>query len=333
MFDWPTFLQSHNIEFRTRGPNVAKSNIAILCPLCGGADTGFHMGISLIGKGWGCWRDRDHRGGSDTYLVQLLLRCSRERAAAITGADVPMPSGYMQAVTDMNAEGEIAVIPKRKLQMPAEFQKLGELVSARPFLDYLRKRGFNSAHVARMTGQHGMRYASRGSFKGRIIFPVHFEGRLCTWTGRSTYPSATLRYKTLTQDVEKAMLEGCKPALGPIGDYLLWYDELFDVDADTICIVEGPFDALKIDVLGARHGVCATCFFTSQPTDNQVDLMHALLPRFKRRVLIPDQNAEVMGMKTRARLRALEVDIRMMPAGIDDPGEFDRKSLLEFMAL
>lgn len=330
MFDWPRFLQSNRIEFRDRGPNVAKNNIVIACPICGGADAGFHMGISLTGKGWGCWRDRAHRGGSNARLVQILLHCSRERAIAITGDEDPMPTEYVAMTAHMNALDNQVTQPasKRKLTMPAEFLTLENRVSARPFLEYLRGRHFTDAQIGHMTERYDMRYASRGAYKGRIVFPVRFEGRLVTWTARSVWPGVDLRYRTLTQDPEKAKLEGGAPAIGPIGDYLLWYDELLKVDADTICIVEGPFDALKLNVMGRKHGICATCFFTAQPSQQQIQLMHTLLPRFNRRFVIPDRSAEGKGMKTLGRANGLQIDIVTMPEGYKDPGEFDEDTML-----
>lgn len=236
----------------------------------------------------------------------------------------------MAAVAAMSPQ-ETAHSTKRKLRMPDTFLAIRDRPSAKPFIQYLRGRKFTDQQIFNMSRRYGMRYDSRGPFKGRIIFPVYYNGRLCTFTGRTIHKSVELRYKTLTEDPEKAEKAGVDPALGAIGEYLLWYDDLMDADADTICIVEGPFDALKVDVLGARHGVCATCFFTSQPSDRQIDLMHELLPRFRRRILIPDQNAEAMGLKTSGRIRALNVEIKMMPKNIKDPGEFCEHDLLRFL--
>jgi hypothetical protein len=328
--EWVRFLQSHGIEYRTRGPNVRKGEINICCPVCGGADTGFHLGINLTGKGWACWRNRAHSGKSNTRLVQTLLHCSIDTARGITGEGAPMPTEYAQSVMTMNAV-QVAAPVRRRLKMPPEFLSFDDrLPSSRPFVKYLRERGFT--RIESLSRDYGLRYASRGAYKGRVVFPVTFGGHLCTWTARTLYPSVGLRYRTLTQDPEKAKLEGSQPALGPIGDYLLWYDDLMTADADTICIVEGPFDALKVNVLGTRHGVVATCFFTSQPTVRQIDLMRDLLPRFRRRVLLPDRNAEVMAMKTSQRIRALEVKIKMLPKQIDDPGEIkDEYTLLNLL--
>jgi hypothetical protein len=333
MFEWSRFLAQHNIEVWTTGPNTRKGELSIRCPWCGANDPSHHMNINPQRGAYGCLRNREHRGRSPTRLVQALLQCSWQRAQSIVGDDISIASDLMAAVSAMEPAAARLSQKKRKLELPEEFKAIVDLPSARPFINYLEGRGFSRQQVLRLTKRYGLRYATRGPYKGRIVFPVEFEGKLCTWTARTIYKGVDLRYKTLTQDKEKATKEGSHPALGAIGDYLLWFDDLMDLDDryHTICIVEGPFDALKVDVLGMRHGVCATCFFTSQPSDKQIALMHELLPRFQHRILIPDQNAEAVGLKTSARIRSLDVDIRMMPRGLKDPGELTEDTLLRFL--
>jgi hypothetical protein len=59
-----------------------------------------------------------------------------------------------------------------------------------------------------------------------------------TYTGRTIYPDIELRYKTLSYDPELEEI----PAVGPISDYLLFYDKLMknDWDCDVLIYCEGP---------------------------------------------------------------------------------------------
>lgn len=332
VFEWQRFFNQNGIEFFTTGPNTRKGELSIRCPWCGQADPSHHMNVNEAKGVYGCLRNRDHRGKSPTKLVQALLNCSWQRAKSIVGDDITIADDLMAVVSTMDPPDGVPVPRARKLRLPDEFKSFSDKPSARPFVAYLSDRGFTREQIAIMPRRYELRYATQGAYKGRIVFPVRHEGTLRTWTARTIYKGVGLRYKTLTEDPEKAQWEGSTPALGPIGDYLLWFDDLMQLSEryHTICIVEGPFDALKVDMLGMRYGVCATCFFTSQPSDRQIDLMHDLLPRFKRRISIPDQNSEAWIFKTDGRLRSLGVETRIL-RGAKDPGELNEQTFVRFL--
>jgi hypothetical protein len=128
-----------------------------------------------------------------------------------------------------------------------------------------------------------------------------------------------VRYKTLTNDPEKAEQNGEIPAPAPISDYLLFYDKLVETDADTIVLVEGPFDAFKTNILGEYLGVVSSCFFTSTLSKQQLNLLHGLLPKFKNRILLLDQNTFSKASRIKSDMIALDVEVRKMPDGIKDP--------------
>lgn len=327
MFDWQRFLDERRIDYVTSGANVAKGNLAIHCPLCGAADNSHHMSVSVEGRGWRCWRDPGHRGRSPAKLVSALLNVSYDEAARIVGGSTFIPSDFLSRVQSHMIPVR-ATEDHRQLSVPSEFQMFGRSPSARPYYEYLINRGFND--LIAMTEQYDLRYCSRGSFKGRVIFLVYFDRQLVTWTGRTIYPSEELRYLTLSTDSEKAEQSGVDPAIGPTSDYLLWYDQLTDIAADmeTLLICEGPFDALKINVLGQRHGICATCQFTVVPSRRQIELLHELSPRFSRCAILPDRGAVVNAMRTASALSSLRIPIARLPRGLKDPGEINEEQLL-----
>ena len=319
--DWPQFLSANGIQFVERGRNVSRGNIAIPCPFCAGADPSEHLNVSLSGRGFYCLRNRAHSGG-EARLVQALLKCSYEQARAVVGGGPALADDWHSRVMALAAPSWERPPPAR-LKWPAEFRQLDKRMTARPFWRYLLDRDYTPVQIGKLWQRWDMAYCAKGPFHGRIIFPVYFEGRLVTWTGRAISSRATLRYKSLSPDFEKAAEEGTQQALGPISDYLLWWDYLLDCDADTIVLCEGPFDALRLMTLGWTRGVVATCFFTAQPSAAQIDLLHELLPRYRRRFLLLDRNTWATATRVVTDLSALGVERLDLPSGVKDPGELD----------
>jgi hypothetical protein len=324
-FDWLTFLRSRQIEYVTSGPNVSAGSVAINCPYCGGADPSQHLVIRLNGKGWFCWREKAHRGGSPVRLVATLLGCSFEQAQQITGYDRHLPPtdflGSVKALLDPPPiERE-----RRKLSLPAEFRSLTER-SGKLFRNYLyHDRGFEDDDILAMTREYDVRFCMRGAYSRRIVFPVYYMEQLVGWTARSIDPTAFIRYRTLSQDREKSQAEGYDPAIGPINDYLLWYDDLIEqTEHDrslTLLVCEGPMDGLKVNILGRRHNIRATCVFTSSPTDAQTELLYELIPRFHRAFIFLDQGAQHAARRIQSDLSALHVGMIEPPRNRKDPGE------------
>jgi hypothetical protein len=331
-FDWQHWLDRNGISYSTTGKNIARGHLVIHCPFCGRADEGQHLEVNLHGRGWRCFRQpRIHKGRNPTKLVQALLGCSWEAAAAIAGSGAGLPNDFFQTVKNKMDPPKPRLA--KKLTLPNEFKSFNELMpSRRLFADYLRKRGFYDKDISRMTSDYGIRYCTNGSYKGRIIFPVHYMNKLVTWTGRTVYPSVELRYKTLSINTEKAEIEGVPQAAGSITEYLLWYDDLKKSYARTIVLVEGPFDALRVSVLGYNHGIDATCFFTMQPSVSQIDKLHEILPKYKNRYLLLDQGTTSTSLMVASALSSFNVKVKQLPSGTKDPGELGLNDLLEIVA-
>lgn len=329
-FDWVPFLDANRIFYATSGPNVSRGHVAVACPFCGSADPSQHMSINLAGKGWRCFRNRDqHAGKSPVYLVQALLNTTLERAKAIVGDALFLPDDFMHAVMSKMTPPEQADRPP--LELPDEFKAIKDTPSARRFVNYLTgpSRQFTRKEVFSLTRKYDLRYAKTGKMRNRIIFPIYHEGQLMSWTGRAISPNETLRYKTLSADPE---IEDT-PAFGPINDYLLWYDDLNERehDSDTIVINEGPFDALKVSVLGARHGIDATCVFTASPSRRQIDLLHVLCDQYKYRYLLLDRGTLGTALRVQDALSSLKIPFLSLPDHIKDPGLLDERSLLKII--
>lgn len=330
-WDWQRFLDQHRVEHQTSGPNVSRGNVTVHCPFCGADDPGHHMSVNLEGKGWRCWRNPAHRGRKPARLVAGLLGISLERARDMVGETPFVPDDFIDRVRGLSASKQ-AQGDQRSIKLPKEFRPFGlGKPSERPYRNYLRERGVGDADIDMLTKRYAMFYCTEGPYAKRIIFTVKFEGRLVNWTGRHLSPNVTLRYKTLSIDPETARDEGTPVAVGAISHYLLWYDRLLKSDCDTLVLCEGPFDALKVDLLGWDYGICSTCFFTAAPTREQIELLHTAYPQFKRRILLLDKNTLALGARIVADLSALDVRLGTLPKGLKDPGLFDRKTFKQFV--
>jgi hypothetical protein len=323
--DYQRLFDAHGVAYVTSGPNVARDHIAIKCPWCGTADPSEHMSVSLVGKGWRCYRNHSHAGKSAARLLAAAANYPLDVARRIVGETVFVPDNWADAVA-------AAMNPASKrsdhvLQLPSEFKPIARnKVMARPYVNYLRGRGFEDFDIFRFTNRHGICFAQQGPQAGRIVFPVYFEERLVSWVGRTVSNKSMLRYKALGTDEEDD-----PRALGPLPDFLLWYDDLLEVDADTIVFCEGPFDALKIWTLGREEGIVATCFFTSGPSELQIDLAHDVCPRFKRRYMMLDRGALPAAIKACRRMASLDIEAIEPPRGFKDPGELNHKALVRIL--
>lgn len=336
MFDWVRFFDQYGIEYVTSGPNVGRNHVVVHCPFCGLDDPSHHMSIHLGGAGWRCWRNpHNHKGKSPIRLISALISCSYEEAARISGAPASLPNDFLSEIQSNLSRKTDRKRNNRKLKLPSEFRpflphsKSLHKPSVKPFVRYLTNRGFDRADVLDFTNYFDVWYCTRGPYKDRVIFPVRKDRKLVTWTGRSRYRTAMIRYKTLSDDPEISAEEGMPAAVGPITDYLLWWDELLDSDAHTIHVVEGPMDALKIRVLGYGHGITATCLFTSTATELQIELLHQLLPRFKRRFITLDQGMLHLSLELQNRLAGMDTKLGTLPKFVDDPGELNEAQLLK----
>jgi hypothetical protein len=304
-FDWQNFLDRHHIAYRDHGPNVGKDHVVTHCPMCSHADTGMHMSISTEGKGWRCWRDHSHCGRSPVKLVQALLNTDWNTAAALCGFAGEQPvqvhtrQSFLDTVKRLMApqqeEPAMVTIPDSARSLTLT------LPIARPYRLYLRDRGFDDMRV--LDAYDIMFEARNRRWHGRILFPVKHEGQVVAMTGRGISDQAEPRYL----------------AEGPVDRYLIWADR-FPKHALTLVLTEGPFDALKVNVLGNAKGIYATCCMTSDFSQHQRALLHTLMPRFARTLVLFDKGNESGAMRLASHFPG-RMHIATLPAYADDPAE------------
>lgn len=324
-FDWQAFCDKNHVPYVTQGPNTASGNISIKCPFCGEADHSEHMGLSLDVHNpvWGCWRNKMHRSKDPALLVARIMGWSLEQAVNFIGTQRENPDDFARAVE--NLSGHSLQPPKerpKQLEMPSEFRKFnGQYPHAEQrFLEYLiNKRGFSRGFaLSGIIKNFGLRYAVAGDYAGRIIIPVFFGGKLTAWTARSVSDLAVVRYKSLED--ENSVVN--------IKDSLLRRKGIeFSPHEKTLVLVEGPFDAIKLDCYGSAFGIYPMALFGMIVSDAQMALLLKIGKKYKRIAVLLDSAVAVERDTLASQLREYlgdKVVSAKLPNGVKDPGDLNK---------
>lgn len=328
-FDWQEFLTSRGIEHTDTGPSTARGNLYVHCPYCGAADRGMHMGVSLHGRGWGCWKETRHRGRNPTKLVQALLRCSWAEAERITGAKHTAPTQEGFAARIRSAMGQKEAEPEPEgVEFPKEFRKLSAEL---PHYRYMiRERKFTADEVERLIRKFHLKACMFGSWRWswRIIIPVYdFQGELMTWSGRAV-GEASLRYQTHSTDPEKCD-EGHTPARKSITDCFLNAKQVAR-GGRFLVLSEGPFDCMRLWLHSQEFGAVPTCFFGKAISRSQIDLLAQVRNSYDEIFLLLDEDARLSSLRMSSDLRALKV--KHFPLqNKKDPGEMKRSEVTDLL--
>lgn len=322
-FDWEKFFRRYKIDFDTYGSSVVKGNVAIQCPFCGASDRGKHMSLSTRGRGWKCWRNSAHAGGSPVYLIRELIKCTVEEAQKIAGVDAPSlapAKDELASTLDGLRGGGIDRLKAKetpdRLTLPKSFYPLlTDDRRANRFYDYLVDRGYREREIEWLAETYDLRWTTVGGFAWRLILPIRDRrGDLLTWTGRAVGAEKEPRYKTLS------VRDG--PAIQATASTLLGLNQLWGApDPRVLVITEGPFDALRISASGAPLGVWATCLFGLNMSVDQRELLLRLMERFDRTCLMLDATEILRRLSIVRELHPEPVELHDIPEGVKDPGE------------
>lgn len=314
--DWESFFNDHHIDYVTRGSNVKRGNVNIACPLCGD-DPSHHMGVSLEGKGWGCWRSANHAGKKPQNLIRALLGCSYNQAKLITQqysqAD---PESLSEALEALQARDRPDKRPDKrgKLKMPAEFRDVTKSGSTARFYNYLKRRGYK--RPMELCELYNLKCATTGKWKDRIIIPIYMDGELVSWTSRAIIkPVNAPRYLALSED---------QGGLINVFDALYNWDELKE-GGDLLLVVEGPFDAINVDYrlldIEDNVKVGVTCTFGTSMSDEQAFMIASVVKKFRKGVLLYDTGATEAIFRAKELLSHTKMECGFLPDDVDDPGD------------
>lgn len=315
--DWQRFLEENNIHFVTRGPNTKRGEVSVQCPMCGEDDPSEHLGINLQTGNWGCHRDASHRGKSSRTLIKALLGCSSqqayavvrqyshsdpdtlESALAVLEAD---HNGYIKREDDLGVQ----LIHQKLDPQFRHFSEIKSRGSTGRFFDYLKKRNLDG--LPDLIKRYDLKCALTGRYKDRIIIPIRHSGELLGWTSRAIAPVITApRYLASSEDVKSTVFN---------------YDQVKE-GGERLFIVEGPFDAIKVDnfgftddlALGSVH-TRATCTFGTSPTISQLAVLRALVKQYNEAFVLFDQGADGPGAELAQWIGARQA---YLPYSYEDP--------------
>lgn len=321
-FDWERLLKENRVPYIESGANVKRGELAIQCPFCGSADPSKHMGVSRETGWWSCWRNRaQHSGKSPLRLIMKLLGVpyGRARELAGLGDDYIDPEGFDAVAARImgrdKTEGRPEQTQRRFLGLDEDFEPITDRIRTRKFWNYLYTRGFDrrEGDVDALCEQYGLRAGVRGYWSDRVIVPYYQDGKLVTWTARAIGP-ATIRYRDLDLDIS---------LLAP--KETLFNHDCMEAGGKALVIVEGPFDALKLDFYGNQHGVRAVALSTNSVKDAQAYLLQAASDKFDRVIIMLD-NATTLGIVDSLRMKQAlfflnNISIEPVPCGAKDAGE------------
>ncbi len=317
MLNVSTFLDHNRIPYRTDGPNCAKGHVVLKCPFCGDDDPSEHMGWELATGYWGCWRNSGHRGRRPHRLIMRLIGCTYTVADDIAAGARDLDR-FDEALAKLRTPvARHAERSQTVLEFPRAFRPLTGKGMGRHYCLYLARRGFRRRDLGAIQEQYDLQYCTRGLWRGRIIFPVRLGGSLVTWTGRTISQIVTLRYMSLSEDVEDYR---DPQALTSIKDTLWNYDDMIGEKFHTLCVVEGPIDAAKVDFYGRPQGVRSTCLFGSGISAEQIALVSELRERCESVVFLGDSDGMANVMRVQSELSFLQPKFGTLPRGVDDPG-------------
>ncbi len=329
-FNWIEFLNKHNIDYVTHGPNVARDNVNIACPFCQN-DPSHHLGIHPGSGVWGCWRDDSHRGRSPVRLIMKLIRCSYSQAIDIAGyADRVELSTFDEVVKGLSRQTtKSANISHKPLELHTTFREIDYTVAlARPYFNYIRERGFSKSETYDVIERYNLKFALTGPWKHRIIIPVYDEdGKLMSWTGRALSRRAVVRYKALSDDPEFADENNLPCARANIRNLLFNIHRLYDKYYEMLYITEGPFDAIKLDYFLDHDRKMATCIFGALPTDAQFHTLKLSADFYKESKVLLDEGAELQAIKISNRFGLINAGFAHLPDGVDDPGDLTKSHI------
>ncbi len=324
-FDFQQFLDAHFIPYVTAGSNVARGHINIKCPFCGNRDPSQHLGINLSNGKWGCWRDEKHRSKYPEKLIVELLHCSYELASQITGRGAPLSlSAFENAIESLKNESKEENIKYVEgLEFPREFRKIKREGFTRKFFRYLHnERGFYQNDVSDILYYYDLLCSLTGKYSDRILVPIYRDKILQSWTGRSIYKNEQVRYMTLEKENSVSVITDC------IFNYDGIIKESYILDA--LFIVEGPFDAMKLDYYGNDDYYGAVCIFGSVIYDEQVYQLNELVEElhYLKRVIIMMDDIDI-SLKIQSKL-GFSTDVKAVPYGVDDPGDLSGNQIAKY---
>jgi hypothetical protein len=192
--------------------------------------------------------------------------------------------------------------------------RLTRLIDSPPHCQYLEERRLNPSWLADNFGVCALDGRFPFPYQYRIFFPIYNrKGELCTYQMRTIEKNNKYRYLAARPENEKERIK------------TLLYGEHFCHYYDTVVVVEGLFDALRLWSVGIK----SLCVFGKSVTKTQID---QLIP-YSRKFLLFDSESE-----TQSQAKKLCHELSLLsgsPCGnielesSNDPAEASEQELME----
>lgn len=306
--DWRRLFDTIRVTWVDRGANVGRDRINIHCPWCGANDPSTHMSISTIQPTYACLRVKHHKGGHRPGLVKLLraLGISSDVEAlelingnALQGAHVPESYGIEQ---------ERAIAEWKKFYPASENERI---------LQYLYNRGFPQPGLT--CERYNLRYARTGIWAARVLLPLSYEGEIIqSWTGRA-----------IAHHTPKYLIQDVRDESGFL--YIGRTPRRIGV------IVEGPFDALKINMACEQLPVSAIALTGLSYSLKRTHYIRKYMESCEQILIALDSSVtykEVRGLKAALDFGGGGLYSRQLavPDSYKDPGEMPVHTIIDWLA-
>ena len=313
--DWIQLFDDNQIDYVTRGPNTKRGEASVQCPWCGDDDPSHHLGISLTTENWGCHRSAEHRGKNPVRLVSALLGCTYNRAKLVVLQYSKADPDSLTDIIEAFEPTQLAPTPQTQpVKLPTELRAIVNRGLTAKFWRYLAQRGFDD--VESLIQQYQLSCALTGRYKDRVIVPFYDHKKLIGWTGRAIInPKEAPRYLSSGAAVKETIFNVEQVRRG----------------GDVLIVVEGPFDALKLDFYGRSLGVLSTCVFGTSLTLSQICLINEAARKFNHTYILFDPEAIDASFSAGDWLIGPRITVTQLPSGVEDPGAASKEQVHQFV--
>ena len=307
--NWVEFLNANGVDYVTRGGNTKKGEISIACPYCGPDDPSQHLGISLTAENWGCLRNASHRGHKPESLITAILGCSYPQAKLVAAQySRPDPDSLEGSLLALDPTSEAAKPDEGLRETLPEFRPITQAGSTSKFWRYLESRGFDAPY--RLITQYRLSCCTSGQFKDRLIIPFYWKDELVAWTGRAIAPVRLAPRYLSSKLVKTIVFNGSEQTRG----------------GKLLFIVEGPFDALKLDYYGRGSGARAVAVSGTSMSVEQLVILGSIIPKFEKVVVLFDADAVEPSFSALDWLHSPNVTLGELD-GAKDPGAMTQQQV------
>lgn len=180
MLDFIRLCREKNIPYITEGHHHCHEGwVQTHCPFCTDGTYGYHLGFSITGGNFNCWRCGSH--SPYKYLTFIFKN-----------QNVSIKQIYRQYSTKTASPTiKVAKVRKRKAKQPPNMLPF----IPRMHMNYLNKRGFNYKKLEKEWNLGGTENLS-GRWNWRIIAPIrNKDNNIVAYAGRALHPDVRPRWK------------------------------------------------------------------------------------------------------------------------------------------